>query len=227
MMPPTPMIGKLPPERVWMRRTTSTARWASGAPLRRPLPILSSAMWLVCSPSRRWVPLVATMPSSGVSSRMSLISSMTSSDMSGDHFEHDRPVLVLPAAEVEQRIEYLEYVRARMGGTFAAGVVAADVHREIVRILVEVAEEPEVIRGRIFGGVTVFLPMLQPTMNPSCGRRRWQIVLSSPRLESPMRLMMARSLGSRNTRGRGLPACGRGVTVPISMNPNPSAASSR
>ena len=70
----------------------------------------------------------------------------------GRHFEHDRPVLVLPAAEVEQRIEYLEYVRARMGGTFAAGVVAADVHREIVRILVEVAEEPEVIRGRIFGG---------------------------------------------------------------------------
>ena len=27
------MIGKLPPERVWMRRTTSTARCVSGAPL--------------------------------------------------------------------------------------------------------------------------------------------------------------------------------------------------
>ena len=91
-MPPTPMIGKLPPERVWMRRHV------------------------------------------------------------GRHLEHDRPVLVLPAAEVEQRIKYLEYVRACVGGAFAAGVVATDIHREIVRILVEVAEEPEVICRRIFGG---------------------------------------------------------------------------
>lgn len=42
-----------------------------------------------------------------------------------------------------------------------------------------------------------------------------------------MRLMIARSRGRRKTRGRGLPPCGRGVTVPISMNPNPRAESSR
>ena len=36
-----------------------------------------------------------------------------------------------------------------------------------------------------------------------------------------MRLITARSGASRNSRGRGLPACGRGVTVPVSMKPKP------
>jgi hypothetical protein len=39
-----------------------------------------------------------------------------------------------------------------------------------------------------------------------------------------MRLMMPRAAGRRNMRGFGLPACGRGVTVPTSMEPKPSAA---
>ncbi len=77
---------------------TSTARCVSGAPLSRPLPILSSVVRLVCNPSRLCVPLVATMPSRGVSSRMSLISSITASGMSGDTFEHDRAELVLSRA---------------------------------------------------------------------------------------------------------------------------------
>ena len=34
-----------------------------------------------------------------------------------------------------------------------------------------------------------------------------------------MRLITARSCARRNSRGRGLPACGRGVTVPVSMKP--------
>src|SRR5690606_3050171 len=37
-----------------------------------------------------------------------------------------------------------------------------------------------------------------------------------------MRLMMAWASGRRNRRGLGLPGCGRGVTVPISMKPKPS-----
>ncbi|MNT68482.1 hypothetical protein D3C72_2067190 [compost metagenome] len=37
-----------------------------------------------------------------------------------------------------------------------------------------------------------------------------------------MRLMMAVASGRRNSRGFGLPGCGRGVTVPISTKPKPS-----
>jgi len=40
-----------------------------------------------------------------------------------------------------------------------------------------------------------------------------------------MRLITASSRSSRNSRGRGLPACGFGVTVPISTKPNPSRSS--
>ena len=40
-----------------------------------------------------------------------------------------------------------------------------------------------------------------------------------------MRLIKACACGRRNIRGLGLPGCARGVTVPISMKPKPSAAS--
>ena len=40
-----------------------------------------------------------------------------------------------------------------------------------------------------------------------------------------MRLITAWSGSRRNSRGRGLPACGRGVTVPVSTKPNPSRIS--
>ena len=40
-----------------------------------------------------------------------------------------------------------------------------------------------------------------------------------------MRLISACACGRRNRRGRGLPGCGRGVTVPTSMKPKPSRAS--
>jgi hypothetical protein len=42
-----------------------------------------------------------------------------------------------------------------------------------------------------------------------------------------MRLITARSSASRNSRGFGLPACGRGVSVPTSTKPKPSPASAR
>ena len=48
---------------------------------------------------------------------------------------------------------------------------------------------------------------------------------SAPSLLKPIRLTTARSAGSRNSRGRGLPGCGSPVTVPTSTKPNPSAAS--
>ena len=44
---------------------------------------------------------------------------------------------------------------------------------------------------------------------------------SAPRLLKPIRLITARSSTSRNSRGLGLPACGRGVIEPTSANPKP------
>ena len=45
-----------------------------------------------------------------------------------------------------------------------------------------------------------------------------------PSLLKPMRLITAKCSGTRNRRGFGLPLCGRGVTVPISIKPKPKAA---
>ena len=47
---------------------------------------------------------------------------------------------------------------------------------------------------------------------------------SAPSLLKPIRLTIARSAGSRNSRGCGLPGCGSPVTVPTSTCPKPSAA---
>src|SRR5690606_17635803 len=75
-------------------------------------------------------------------------------------------------------------------------------------------------------GVSLFLPRLTPTGTGQRGRaaaRRWARAWA-PWLLKPMRLMMASSAGSRNSRGRGLPGWGRGVTVPVSTKPKPRAA---
>ncbi len=55
-----------------------------------------------------------------------------------------------------------------------------------------------------------------------CGRRwrRLRTAFSIPWLLKPIRLISALSSGNRNRRGRGLPGCAFGVTVPISVNPN-------
>src|SRR3569833_1435423 len=47
----------------------------------------------------------------------------------------------------------------------------------------------------------------------------------APWLMNPIRMLSARSLGRRNSRGRGLPGCARAVTVPISTKPKPNAPS--
>lgn len=69
----------------------------------------------------------------------------------GRDLEHDGPVLVLSAAEVEERIEDPQDTFARVAGAVAAGVVAADVHGEVVGILVEAAEELQVVRRGVLG----------------------------------------------------------------------------
>ena len=107
-MPPTPMIGKLPPERVWMRRTTSTARWVSGCAAQ------AAAADLVERHVARMQPFAAV----GAVGGHDAVERCFEQDVAdfvddfvrhvGRHLEHDRPVLVLPAAEVEQRIKYLE-----------------------------------------------------------------------------------------------------------------------
>ena len=76
----------------------------------------------------------------------------------GRNLEHDGPVLVLSAAEVEQGFEDAENLLPGMGRSVAAGVVAADVYGEVVRILVEVAEEFEIVRGGVFCGCGGIFP---------------------------------------------------------------------
>src|SRR5690606_12059806 len=68
--------------------------------------------------------------------------------------------------------------------------------------------------------------MLTPS-SPSPRRRARETLrtsASTPALLKPMRLTSARYSGSRNIRGRWLPGCGRGVTVPTSTKPKPSAS---
>src|SRR3569623_977444 len=66
--------------------------------------------------------------------------------------------------------------------------------------------------------------MLMPRMPRERARATFASSTSAPALLKPMRLMMSPAAGRRNWRGCGLPGFGRGVTVPISRKPKPSAA---
>ena len=59
----------------------------------------------------------------------------------------------------------------------------------------------------------------------ACRLRRCAAAAAAPALLKPIRFTTARSAGSRNIRGRGLPGCARAVTVPTSTNAKPSAPS--
>src|SRR6185312_10319908 len=70
--------------------------------------------------------------------------------------------------------------------------------------------------------VSRFLPILAPTRPPRPRRAARRVTTAgSPPLLKPRRLTSAASSPRRNRRGRGLPGCGRGVTVPISTKPKP------
>ena len=72
---------------------------------------------------------------------------------------------------------------------------------------------------------SLLAPMLTPTMPPRPRRALSRASAAAwPSLLKPMRLMTASSSGRRNSRGLGFPACGFGVTVPISVKPKPSAS---
>lgn len=123
----------------------------------------------------------------------------------GRDFEHDRPELVLPAPEVEQRVEYLKDMFARVRRAFAAGVVAADVDGEIVRILVEAAEEFEVVRRSVLGGGRGVLADVAAhdhavVRAPQVADGGFQSAV-----RQTMRLMMALSFGRRKTAAAGCP----------------------
>jgi len=72
--------------------------------------------------------------------------------------------------------------------------------------------------------VSKFLPILTPSTPRQRARATLATNASRPTLLKPKRLISALARTSRNSRGRGLPACGRGVTVPTSMKPKPSCA---
>src|SRR5258706_13732801 len=66
--------------------------------------------------------------------------------------------------------------------------------------------------------------MLIPRMPRYFARATFASRRSTPSLLKPRRLMIASCSITRNMRGLGLPGCGRGVTVPTSRKPKPSAA---
>src|SRR5258706_1036629 len=67
--------------------------------------------------------------------------------------------------------------------------------------------------------------MLMPSTPLKDARSTFRSNRSTPWLLNPSRLMIASCSTRRNMRGLALPGCGRGVTVPISRKPKPSAAS--
>src|SRR6185437_4552403 len=68
--------------------------------------------------------------------------------------------------------------------------------------------------------------MLTPTMPPARARAASRAsTTGAPSLLKPRRLITARSASRRKIRGRGLPACARGVTVPTSTKPKPRRSS--
>ncbi len=69
--------------------------------------------------------------------------------------------------------------------------------------------------------VKVFLPILPPIITRCFLFRSCLTAFSTPLLLKPIRLINPWSSVILNERGLGLPGCGLGVTVPISMNENP------
>jgi hypothetical protein len=75
--------------------------------------------------------------------------------------------------------------------------------------------------------LSLLAPRFRPTIAPA-GRSASRAAISwAPSLLKPKRLIAARSAASRNSRGRGLPGCGRGVAAPTSMKPKPLRDSGR
>src|SRR5207237_738408 len=70
---------------------------------------------------------------------------------------------------------------------------------------------------------SLFAPTLMPSTPPRRSLLSRSSAESTPKLLKPIRLMIARSSIRRNSRRRGLPVCGSGVSVPASTAPNPSA----
>ena len=65
------------------------------------------------------------------------------------------------------------------------------------------------------------------TGEPAPRRCRRTASAAAPALLKPIRLTIASSAGSRNSRGSGLPGCGWAVTVPTSTKPKPSSGQAR
>ena len=63
----------------------------------------------------------------------------------GRYFQQDRPVLVLAAAKIEERLQNIHQVGFVVRYAAVRTVVAADVDRKIIDVLVEVAEHFEVV----------------------------------------------------------------------------------
>jgi hypothetical protein len=105
------------------------------------------------------------------------------------------------------------------------GVGRGDVDGDVVRDRVDLAQAVQVVvDGILVRGVAVLADVDAQQAGPlRRARSTLATSASTPSLLKPSRLITAWCSGSRNMRGLGLPSCGRGVTVPISTKPKPSA----
>ena len=120
------------------------------------------------------------------------------------------------AEQIVQRLAALQ-------GAKAGRVGRGDVEHEIVGQSPEPLQPDCIVASAVFG--SLFAPIFAPTTPPR-GRRRASraATASRPSLLKPMRLITAPSAVRRKRRGRGFPACGRGVTLPHSTKPKPAAS---
>ena len=118
----------------------------------------------------------------------------------------------------QQRIEPVRRLQIAQTGRIRRG----DVDGEIIGDAVK-GHKP---RSEILDRIGAILVRSDIDADDPAGRFASRALAASwPPLLKPSRLIAPRSRISRNTRGRGLPGCGRGVTVPISVKPKPMASS--
>ena len=230
-MPPAAMIAMSGPTRSRSSRSTSVARALSGAPESPPAPARSTCSGLEAQ---------ARAADGGVGGHDAVeaqlerqvgdVEQVLVREVGGDlHQQRQVPVgdrVRAPSYGVQQRPE----PRGRLQVAQPGGVRRADVDHQVVGVRREQAGALLVVGDRLVLG--------DRPWSCRCSRRRprrgacaraasasRRATTSAPSLLKPIRFTTARSAGSRNSRGRGLPGCGSPVTVPTSTNANPSAAS--
>ena len=214
------MIGRRPRVSRCSLARTRVDRSNSGAPDRPPVsPDCGSE-----SPLRDRVVLVAISPSTPLSSTTAASSASAASSMSGAILTKTggRAPDCSRAVRTPESSAASACAPCRSRSFSVLGELTFTVRKSATGAQRRVTSAKSAARSVL----SLFAPMLRPTGTPprlrAASRSR---IAAAPSLLKPKRLMIARSPGSRNRRGCGLPGCGRGVAAPTSTNPKPARVS--